>query len=304
MPDRTVALYRLGAALARTLPASVTDAAARLIGRAVARRASDRRVIVERNLRRVHGDGFGGTAMRRAVQQCYASYARYYAESFRLPTLSAEEVDAGMSVEGYEHLDNALAAGKGAIIAMPHLGGWEWGGFWLTRVQHIPVSVVVERIEPPELLEWFAALRRSFGFTVLPLGPSAGTGVARALKENHVVALVCDRDIGGGGIEVDFFGERTTLPAGPATLAIRSGAPLLPTAIYFEGKGHRAVIRPPLPVERTGRLRDDAARITQDLAHALEDLIRVAPEQWHLMQPNWPSDHEALAVAHRSSLRQ
>jgi KDO2-lipid IV(A) lauroyltransferase len=296
LPDRTVALYRLGAALARSIPAPVADAAARLIGVAVARRPSDRRLIVERNLRRVHGQDFGGPELRRAVQHCYASYARYYAESFRLPTLSAEKVDAGISVDGYEHLEAALAAGKGAIMALPHLGGWEWAGFWLTRIKGIPVSVVVERVEPPELFDWFVDLRRSFGFTVLPLGPSAGTAVARALKDNHVVALLCDRDIGGGGMDVDFFGERTTLPAGPATLAMRTGAPLLPTAIYFRGRGHHAVVRPPVPVERTGRLRADAARITQDLAHELEELIRVAPDQWHLMQPNWPSDHDALAA--------
>jgi KDO2-lipid IV(A) lauroyltransferase len=114
--------------------------------------------------------------------------------------------------------------------------------------------------------------------------------VVRALKANHVVALLCDRDIGGGGIEVEFFGERTRLPGGPATLALRTGAPLLPTAAYFHGRGHLGVCRGPVPVERHGSLRDDVTRITQLLAHELEALIRVAPEQWHLMQPNWPSD--------------
>ena len=89
---------------------------------------------------------------------------------------------------------------------------------------------------------------------------------------------------------VEFFGERTTLPGGPATLALRTGAPVLPSATYFEGRRHHAVIRPPLDVTRTGRFRDDVARVTQALAHELEDLIRAAPEQWHLLQPNWPSD--------------
>jgi KDO2-lipid IV(A) lauroyltransferase len=91
-------------------------------------------------------------------------------------------------------------------------------------------------------------------------------------------------------VEVDFFGEKTTLPGGPAVCALRAGAPLLPTAVYFCGDGHHAVVRPPLPAERLGRLGDDAARLTQALAYALEDLIRAAPEQWHLFQPNWPSD--------------
>ena len=128
---------------------------------------------------------------------------------------------------------------------------------------------------------------------VVPLGPGAGTTVMRALKDNHVVCLLADRDLHGGGPEVEFFGERTSMPPGPATLALRTGAPILPTAVYFTGRvdGHFGWVRPPLPVERVGaRLRDDVQRITQDLAHELEILIRRAPSQWHMFQPNWPSD--------------
>jgi KDO2-lipid IV(A) lauroyltransferase len=106
------------------------------------------------------------------------------------------------------------------------------------------------------------------------------------------VCLLCDRDLGGDGIEVEFFGERTTLPAGPATLALRTEAPLLPAAVYFGPQGgHHAVVMPPVPSSREGRLRDDVERVTQELAHRFEELIRAAPEQWHLLQPNWPSDH-------------
>ena len=94
---------------------------------------------------------------------------------------------------------------------------------------------------------------------------------------------------------VEFFGEETTLPGGPALLALRSGAPLLPTAVYFEGRRRRGIIGPPLDTTRRGKLRDDVARITQDIAVELEALIRRAPEQWHLLQPNWPSDREAEA---------
>jgi KDO2-lipid IV(A) lauroyltransferase len=106
------------------------------------------------------------------------------------------------------------------------------------------------------------------------------------------VCLLCDRDLGGGGIEVDFFGERTTLPAGPVTLGLRTGAPVFPTAVYYDmGPRERlGVVRPALDATRTGRLRDDVSRLTQALAHELEELIRRAPEQWHLLQPNWPSD--------------
>jgi KDO2-lipid IV(A) lauroyltransferase len=94
------------------------------------------------------------------------------------------------------------------------------------------------------------------------------------------------------GVEVEFFGERTTVPAGPAFFALRTGAALLPLATYFTRKsdGHHAVVRPPIPVERQGSLREDVARITQLLMIEVEGLIRRAPEQWHLFQPNWPSD--------------
>ena len=89
--------------------------------------------------------------------------------------------------------------------------------------------MVVEALEPPELFEWFADLRRAFGMNIIPLDADAGTAVVRALRDNHVVCLLCDRDIGGGGVEVEFFGERTLLPGGPATLALRTGAPVLPS---------------------------------------------------------------------------
>jgi len=120
-----------------------------------------------------------------------------------------------------------------------------------------------------------------------------------AIRNNHVTVLLADRDIVGGGVEVEFFGERTTLPSGPVTLALRSGAPLIPAAVLFRGAGHHAVVRPPMDLTRQGRFRDDVARLTQDLAHELEDLIRLAPDQWHLQQPNWPSDYDALAAIGR-----
>ena len=140
-----------------------------------------------------------------------------------------------MTTDGYDAVLSARKEGKGCILALPHLGSWEWAGFWMTRVERHPMTVVVERLEPPGLFDWFADLRRRFGFEVVPLGPDAGRACMAALRDNHVLSLLCDRDIGGGGVEVEFFGERTTLPGGPATLALRTGAPLLPTAVYNQG---------------------------------------------------------------------
>jgi KDO2-lipid IV(A) lauroyltransferase len=272
------------------MPAPVADITARAAGLGVAQFSAGRRAQVERNLRRVHGPNFRGLALRRAVNATFESYARYWAESLRLPGTSPAVLDAAMSCPGWNHVETGLAAGRGVILALPHLGGWEWAGFWLAEVQRRPVTVVVEALEPPELFEWFADLRRSFGMNIVPLDADAGTAVVRALRANHVVCLLCDRDIGGGGVEVEFFGERTLLPGGPATLSLRTGAPVLPVAVYFRGHDHIGDVGAPIPTERRGRLRDDVTRVTQVLADELERLIRVAPEQWHLLQPNWPSD--------------
>jgi KDO2-lipid IV(A) lauroyltransferase len=195
-------------------------------------------------------------------------------------------------VEGYdEYLMPALDRGNGAILALPHLGGWEWAGRWAADLGN-KMTVVVEPLDPPELFEWFVDLREKFGMRVIPVGPDAGSAALNALRANEVLCLLCDRDITGGGIPTRFFGETTLMPAGPATLALRTGAALLPTAVYFTDRrdGHLGVIRPPVPCEREGRLRADVARITSLVAKELEQLISRAPEQWHLLQPNWPSD--------------
>ena len=250
----------------------------------------DRRDMVRRHQQRVAGRPMSRWALDRQVRRTFASYGRYWAESLRLPSVDPAELDRLMSYEGLQHLDTALEAGKGAIMAIPHLGGWDPGGAWFTR-RGYDLTVVVEPLEPPELFEWFAEFRRSIGMEIVPLGAGAGTAVIKALNANRTLALLCDRDLLGTGVEVEFFGERTTLPSGPATLALRTGAPLLPTTVYFRWpEGYHGVVRPPIPVAREGSLREDVTRITQLIANELEDLIRRAPEQWHLLQPNWPSD--------------
>ncbi len=251
-----------------------------------------RRQMVARHLRRVYGPGVGRWHLARLVDEAFASYARYWAESLRLPSLCPDQIRAGMSYEGFEHIEAGLAAGRGTILALPHLGGWEWAGTELAVTGH-PISVVVERLEPPEVFEWFLSFRERLGMSVIPTGPGAAARCSQALASNHLLCLLSDRVVADAtGVEVDFFGERTQLPAGPVTLALRTGAALLPCAVYF-GRGsneHVGSIRPSLPLARAGRLRDDVQAGTQTLAVEFEQLIRRAPTQWHLMQPNWPSD--------------
>ena len=294
--DLTTPAYQLASNLAQRLPRPIVERGGPLVAGLFSLKPGPRREMVERHQRRIDPD-LDEAALRSRVRDVYRSYGRYYAESFRLPATSSAELDRRFKVEGYEHFEAALSGDLGAIVVLPHLGSWEWMAQWVARVRKVPVTAVVERLEPPELFEWFTEFRREMGLHIVPLGPDAGKAVAHALKDGHVIALLSDRDITGGGIEVDFFGEKTTLPAGPATLALRTGATLLPVAMYDEpGGGHLAVVKPALPVERKGSFRDDVGRLTQDIAEVLESLIRRAPTQWHLLQPNWPSDRRPVRL--------
>jgi phosphatidylinositol dimannoside acyltransferase len=288
--DLVTPAYRTAYAVAQLLPGSVVNVLAPGVAGLAALRPGEQRALVERHQRRVDPD-LRGAALQRRVREVFRSYGRYYGESFRLPTIGPGELDRGITTEGYEHIEGARARGIGPLLILPHLGSWEWCAYWLTRVKDVPVTAVVERLEPPALFDWFVEFRHRIGMEIVPLGPNAARALVGAIKRAHVIALLADRDIGGAGTDVMFFGERTKLPSGPAVLALRTGAPLLPTGVYDQGGGHRhAVVRPPIPAERQGSFREDVARITQAMADELEALIRRAPEQWHMLQPNWPSD--------------
>jgi KDO2-lipid IV(A) lauroyltransferase len=287
--------FRFASVVARVVPPAISLPVARMVGRIAGYLDRDRRRLVERNLRRVRGPELTGRQLRRSVDLVFASYADYYLQSFRLPSMSAEEIVSGFTEEGYERIAEGLEAGNGVIMAMPHLGSWEWAAHWLTLHHGVPVGCVVESLEPPELFDWYRSFRASLGMKVVGLGPGAGTETMAMLRENRAVCLPSDRHVGGSGVAVEFFGEVTMLPAGPATLALRTGAVLLPIAIYDHPGGCHGVVRPPVAAQREGRLRDDVARVTRALAAELEVLIAAEPEQWHLLQPNWPSDQEDSA---------
>lgn len=255
----------------------------------------DRRPIVRANLRRVLGPEVLDLALERAVLEAFDSYARYWVESARLVSMSPREVLRRFRIEGFDRFEAEMANGKGAIMALPHLGSWDVGGYWLS-LRGYPMTTVAEPLEPPELFEWFRAQREALGLHVYGFGPDTTGRLVSALRNGRLVGLVADRDLLGNGVEVEFFGDVTTLPAGPAVLALRTGAPLFPVAVFQEGSGHhRGVIRPPLMPVRSGRLRDDVRELTRSLAGEFEGLIRRAPAQWHMFQPNWPADRERFS---------
>lgn len=298
-----VAGYKVASMLARVAPSKLLEGASVGVGSSLGRAMKQNRAMVMRHLQRVD-PSLSGKRLQVATQQAFVSYTRYYLETFRLPSQSTSQIAAGHHVEGFEHIERAASHGKGTILALPHMGGWEWSGRWLID-QGFQLTAVVERLENTDLFEWFVNLRSTYGVNVIALTDDAGVAVGKALRDNHVVSLLCDRDIPKDGkrtgVEVQFFGETTTVPAGPAFFALRTGASLLPMATFFTpgANGHKAVIRPALVVERQGSLREDVSRISQLLMFEIENLIRQAPEQWHLFQPNWPSDpgYEEATVA-------
>ncbi len=292
--SRSLRKFQAASLAARAVPLSVLVAGAEAAGSLVGPRLlTDQARQLHRHIRRVD-PALGPDAARAAASRGFGSYARYWAESFRMPNLSARTIDRGFSVTGYENIEHALDDGIGPILVLPHLGGWEWAAAWLNRVKGERVTAVVERLEPPDLFEWFVDLRSAYGIEVVPVGADAMGRLVRAVRAKRIVCLLSDRDITGSGIEVDFFGERTTLPAGPALLAKRTGAPLLPTAVYFRPRGkHHARVEAPVRPDPELGVRDDVVRVTQELARSMECLIARAPDQWHLLGPNWPSDRDA-----------
>src|SRR5580658_1743727 len=269
--------YTTLAAALRNAPEPVGRAVAAVVGEVMAMKKGETQDLATAHLRRVLSHSSNATdtaldpvALRRLTRRAYRAYARYWVEGARLPALSRDLVCSRMLVDGFDNLRSAMERGKGVVMALPHIGSWEWGGAWLDAVGY-PMISVAERLEPPELFDWFIEQRRAMGLEILPLDTTSSAVVLKALRSGRLVGLLCDRDLVGNGVPVEFFGERTTLPAGPATLALRAGAALLPTVVYSgPGQYHTAVIAAPLDTERHATLRKDVARLTQEIAMHFE----------------------------------
>jgi KDO2-lipid IV(A) lauroyltransferase len=245
----------------------------------------------QRHLDRVLGNGADTRAGSREMMR---AYGRYYAEALWVRERRVPGMLDDTEVVGLEHILDARDAGKGMIYALPHMGNWEAAAPVAVRVG-VPVVAVAEVLANRRITNWFTKMRAEVGIEIV-----LATGrievmrrLESALADNKAVALLSDRDLKGRGVEVEFFGEKTTMPPGPATLAVRTGAPLLPIGCYFTSTGYRVVVHPPLGVTEGGTSSDKVSAMTQSLADKLEEIIGVAPEQWHLVVPNWPSDHEA-----------
>ena len=286
-----VALFKSVGWVLESLPERFDVTLAQRMAVIIGRRSTTARSHLRRNLDhalRPIGHETSLEMLEHFVDRAFASYGQYWAEGAKLAAIDPPEVFRRFRIaEGLEHLEDARDLGTGTVIALPHIGSWEWGGSYLNSLG-MGMTAVAEDLQPPELFEWFKQKRQSIGIRIEPLDSQAGTVLLQTLKSGGVVGLLCDRDIQNNGVEVTFFGDRVTLPAGPATLALRTGATLVAAACYSgPGRDHFAVITPPIEVRREGRLRDDVTRTTQLIANELEDLIRRAPEQWHVLQPRF-----------------
>ncbi len=222
------------------------------------------------------------------------SYLRYWMESFRLPSWSEERIRNGLTVKGLHHLTEGLAAGKGVVVALPHLANWDLAGAWLTTELKIPFTTVAERLKPETLYDRFVAYREGLGMEVLPhSGASAFGTLARRLRDGGLVCLVADRDLSSSGVEVDFFGEPARMPAGPAMLAQHTGAVLLPVTLWFDDSPvMRGRVHPPVDVPESGTRAEKTSVMTQALADAFASGIADHPEDWHMLQRLWLADLE------------
>jgi KDO2-lipid IV(A) lauroyltransferase len=232
------------------------------------------------------------------MQAALASYARYWREAFRLPSMNQRRLGERLDdcLHGREHIDAALAAGRGIVLALPHSGNWDMAGVWVVQ-RYGTFTTVAERLKPESLYQRFVDYRQTLGFEMLPLTGGArppSEVLAERLRDNGIVCLMAERDLTARGVEVEFFGETTRMPAGPAKLAIETGAPLHPAHCYNTADSWGIDI---LPALDTGS--GDVTAITQALAKVFERGIAAHPEDWHMLQPQWIAD---LSHAHRTRL--
>lgn len=217
-----------------------------------------------------------GADVEQLTRQGVRSYLRYWCETFRLPSWPTDDLVRRTRTVGEEHL-RAAYDGPGAIVALPHTANWDWAGAWASATG-MPVTAVAERLEPAGVYDAFVEFRESIGIEVLPLdGAETMTGLVDAVARRRLVCLLSDRDLTGSGIEVELLGRRAKVPAGPALLARRTGAAVIPASFAYDGRDTVLTFHPPVAQGRPSHM-------MQTVADAFTAGIRAHPQDWHMMQ--------------------
>jgi len=267
----------LPAPIASALFARGADLAVRRDGAGVRR--------LRHNLARVLGSEPPPALMRAAMR----SYARYWLQAFRLPSRTKAQISAGFTLAGAQLLAADVAAGRGAIVALPHAGNWDAAGAWVAA-QGWPIATVAERLTPEGLYERFLAFRRSLGMEIIPLSGGAQPPMeilVDRLRAGFVVPLLADRDFSSRGVPVTFFGAVTRMPPGPALLALSTGAPLYVASLWFDGQQPVGALVGPLEPPADGPLTQRVAQLTQRIADEFAAGIAAHPQDWHMLQRVW-----------------
>jgi KDO2-lipid IV(A) lauroyltransferase len=251
------------------------------------------------NMRQVLGPDAPQEQVELMAKRSFRNYAKYLSEFTHLPRWSDDDLERLMSsVVGWQHVDDALADGKGAIFVSPHLGNWDVAGWYFGR-RHA-FSAVVEALQPPELDALVQGWRRAKYIGIIPLA-NAARGVLRALHHGEIVALVVDRPThaNGEGVQVRFFGAWTRVPAGAAHFAVKTGAPVIVAAGWrTPANTYVGIALPPLRFTSTGDRERDTAAAMQRIMADVETVIRAHPDQWYMFRRMWPERPAAQPAGH------
>ncbi len=247
------------------------------------------RALVRANIRRALGPVASDAQIRKATRQAFHSLATYYYEIVRLPRTPPARLNDRITVEGLTHLEQALGRGKGVVLASAHLGVPDLAA-QLSLARGVPLTLIVEQLEPQRLHDWFTHKRTIQGLAIETATASGLRASFRALQKGQVVAVTIDRAIQGNGIVLPLFGEDALIPTGAAELALRTGAALLPAFTIRTGRNrYHAIIEPPVPLDAGGQPRQ-ARAIVLELLHSLERHVRANPGQWMAFHPVWLLD--------------
>jgi KDO2-lipid IV(A) lauroyltransferase len=259
LPEKSA--YRLGDAIARY--------AVRRDGRRVRRLRS--------NMSIVSGIS-SGVELEQLLDRAMRSNLRYWIDTFRFPSWTPARIRSTVEVVNRSTFDTLIARGEGLVIALPHSGNWDHAGAFFSADGH-PVVTVAEHLKPERLFRKFLAYREAMGMEVLDLDGRVTKTLQDRLREGRLVALVSDRDLSASGVEVSFFGRRAKFPAGPAKLALETGAPLITAHITYTEIG--IAVHFSDRIETQGKSVED---IVQSIAENFEHEIDKRPEDWHMLQ--------------------